>query len=229
MIKAFVKAVQQLGDPSIRKYILMSLFSAILTFIVLWSAVGYLLTETAVSDIGWVESTVDVLGGLATLVLTWFLFPATVSAVISLFLDQVADCVEKRHYPGLEKTDGAPVGEQVVLTIKFLAILIGLNILLLPFLFLGPIFPFVFYGVNGYLLGREYFEMVAARRMPGEAVTRLRKARQGRLLLVGAGIAFLLTIPIVNLLMPVVATATMVHLFETWRNDPATLPSKTST
>ncbi len=229
MIKAFVKAVQQLGDPGIRKYILLSLFSAIVTFVVLWSVIGYLLTETAVSDIGWVEGTIDVLGGLATLVLTWFLFPATVSVLIGLFLDQVADQVEKRHYPALEKTDGAPVGEQIMLTVKFFAILIGLNILMLPFLFLGPIFPFVFYGVNGYLLGREYFEMVAARRMPGEAVTRLRKARQGRLLLVGAGIAFLLTIPIVNLLMPVVATATMVHLFEAWRNDPANLPVETST
>lgn len=227
MIGAFIKAVNQLGDKNVRKYILFSIFAALLTFIALWSVVGWLLTETAVSDIGWIEGSVDILGGIATLALTWFLFPATVSAVIGLFLDRVANAVEQTHYPHLQPTDGAPLGEQIALTAKFLAILIALNILLLPFLFLGPIFPFVFYTVNGYLLGREYFEMVAARRMPGGAVTQLRKAHQGRLLVAGIGIAFLLTIPLVNLLMPVVATAAMVHLFEGWRQNGTTLPEHT--
>lgn len=228
MINAFAKAVNQLGDPSVRKYILYSVLAAVLTFAALWSAVGYVLTETAISSYGWLETLVDALGAIATLALTWFLFPATVSAVISLFLDSVADCVEHKHYPNLPATDGAPIGEQIAMTLKFFGILVGLNILLLPFLFFGPIFPFVFYGVNGYLLGREYFEMVAARRMPANAVTELRKARQGRLFLVGVAIAFGLTIPLVNLLMPVVATAAMVHLFEEWRRDPSTLPQQSA-
>lgn len=219
MIGIFVKSIDQLGDKATRKYLWFSIIAALITFALLWSAIGWILTETAISSIGWLEGIIDVLGGLATLVLTWFLFPATVSGVIGLFLDQVAECVEKRHYPHLGPANGQSVGEAVIMSAKFLGILVALNILMLPFLFLGPLFPFVFYLVNGYLLGREYFELVASRRLPQADVAVMRKSRQGSVLMVGIVIAFALTIPVVNLLMPVVATSAMVHLFEKWRPD----------
>ena len=216
MISAFVKGIDQLSDKNTRKYLWLSILAALVTLVVLWTVVGFVLRETSISEIGWLEGAVDILGGLATLALTWFLFPATVSAVIGLFLDQVADCVEARHYPGLPDANGQSIGETVVMSAKFLGILIVLNILMLPFLFLGPLFPFVFYLVNGYLLGREYFELVASRRLPPAEVTKLRKARQGSVMMVGIVIAFALTIPVVNLLMPIVATSAMVHMYEKW-------------
>ena len=224
MLAAFVKGIDQLSDKPTRKYLWLSIFSALATFVVLWGCVGWLLEHTSLSNIGWIESAIDILGGVATLALTWFLFPATVSTVIGLFLEQVAECVEKRHYPGLPTAIGQPLGEAIVMSVKFLGILIVLNILMLPFLFLGPVFPFVFYLVNGYLLGREYFELVASRRLQPADVTKLRKQRQGTILAVGVVIAFALTIPLVNLLMPIVATSAMVHLFEKWRpsHDGAT-------
>ena len=211
MISVFIKGINQLSDKATRKYLWFSILSALITFIALWSLIGWVLSETSISQIGWLEGIIDVLGGVATFALTWFLFPATVSAVIGLFLDQVAECVEKRHYPGLPRTNGLPVGEGIVMSLKFVGILIVLNILMLPFLFLGPVFPVVFYLVNGYLLGREYFEFVASRRLSPKEVTKLRKERQGGVLAMGVIIAFSLTIPLVNLLMPVVATSAMVH------------------
>ncbi len=84
-----------------------------------------------------------------------------------------------------------------------------------------PLNLFVFYGLNGYLLGREYFELVAARRFDMAGVRRLRRAYRGRLLLAGAVIAFLLTVPIVNLVTPVVATGFMLHVFERLRRREA--------
>jgi len=225
MINAFIKGINQLSDKATRKYLWFSILSALITFIALWSVIGWVLAETSISEIGWLESIVDILGGVATLALTWFLFPATVSAVIGLFLDQVAECVESRHYPGLPEAHGLPIGEGIFMSLKFVGILVVLNILMLPFLFLGPIFPIIFYLVNGYLLGREYFELVASRRLSPSEVTKLRKARQGGVLMMGIIIAFSLTIPLVNLLMPVVATSAMVHLFERWH--PTTPGSKT--
>lgn len=219
MIQALSKGISQLNDKATRKYLWFSVIAAVITFFILWSFVAWILSETAISSIGWLESIIDILGGLATAVLTWILFPATVSAVIGFFLDQVAECVEKRHYPNLPKAEGQPVSEAVISTAKFFGILIGLNILLLPFLFMGPVYPFVFYAVNGYLIGREYFEMVAVRRVSLADATSLRKRHQGSVIMMGVAIAFLLTIPLVNLLMPVVATAAMVHLFESWRPD----------
>jgi uncharacterized protein involved in cysteine biosynthesis len=225
MISAFIKGTNQLSDKATRKYLWFSTLSALITFIALWSLIGWVLSETSISQIGWLEGIIDVLGGVATFALTWFLFPATVSAVIGLFLDQVAECVEKRHHPGLPTTNGLPVGEGIVMSLKFVGILIVLNILMLPFMFLGPVFPVVFYLVIGYLLGREYFELVASRRLSPKEVSKLRKERQGGVLAMGVIIAFSLTIPLVNLLMPVVATSAMVHLFERWR---PTVPSTQS-
>jgi uncharacterized protein involved in cysteine biosynthesis len=71
----------------------------------------------------------------------------------------------------------------------------------------------VFYGVNGYLLGREYYELVALRRLPAVPLRGRWRAERPRLVLAGAIIAFLLTVPVLNLVAPIIATAFMVHLF----------------
>ncbi|MGB0671286.1 MAG: EI24 domain-containing protein, partial [Rhodospirillales bacterium] len=101
---------------------------------------------------------------------------------------------------------------------KFLVTLIGLNLLALLFLIppMTPLFPFVFYAVNGHLLSREYFELVAVRRFDTVAATRLRKQHRLPLFMAGVAIAFLLTVPVVNLLAPLIATGVMVHLFHSY-------------
>ena len=77
----------------------------------------------------------------------------------------------------------------------------------------------IFLALNGYLVGREYFEVVAGRRLPPPAARALKKTIGGRLWLAGALVAIMLTIPVFNLVAPVVGTAFMVHLFERWRRD----------
>jgi len=217
MLKSIIKGISQLNDRSTRKILWICIGVAIVVFILLWSAVGFLLTHTSLFQTGWLETAVDVLGGLATLVLTWFLFPGVLSAVVGLFLEEIADCVEATHYPALEKTDGQPFAASLLSSVKFLAVFIVLNILMLPFLLFGPVFPFVFYAVNGYLLSREYFELVALRRMPPVEVSDMRRVHRGQLFITGVVIAFFMTLPIINLVTPVIATAAMVHLFQSWR------------
>jgi len=221
MLQAFSKGISQLNDRPTRQVLMLGIAIALVVFIALWSAIAYTLTHTTFFQMGWLETAVDVLGGLATGILTWFLFPGVVSAVVSLFLDRVADCVEARHYPNLPKTDGQPLLEAVMSSLRFLVVFVVLNLMMLPFLFFPPIFPFVFYGVNGYLLSREYFEMVALRRLKADQVKALRKEHRGRLFIAGVGVAFLLTLPVINLIAPVVATAAMIHLFESWRKKTA--------
>jgi len=217
MFSAFGKALSQLDDPKIQRTLMLSIAIALGCFVALWLVIGFLLTETAFFAIGWLEGIIDVLGGLATAIITWLLFPAVVSGLIGVLLDRVADAVEARHYPELSEARGQTPTEAVIAALKFLGILVVLNLFMLPFLFFPPVFPFVFYAVNGYLLGREYFELVALRRIDQASARTLRKERQGALFVAGIGIAFLLTIPVVNLLAPILATATMVHLFQTWR------------
>lgn len=217
MIGAFAKAVGQFGDPAIRRIVWISIGISLGVFIVLWSVAGYLLTHTTMFSIGWLDTAVDVLGGLATLIITWLFFPAFVSGSIGLLLDRVANAVERRHYPRLPPAREAPATEVIVTTVKFLSILIVLNLVVLVFLPFPPVFPFVFYAVNGYLLGREYFELVALRRVDAAELESLRGKFRGRMFLAGLVTAFLLTVPFVNLVAPIIGTAAMVHLFEAWR------------
>ncbi|MBK8210912.1 MAG: EI24 domain-containing protein [Rhodospirillales bacterium] len=213
MVDAFVKAVRQLPDPAIRRALLISIGLSLIAFILVWIAVAWALSHFSVFQAGWLDAAVDVLGGLATLAVSWFLFPALVSTTTGFFLDSVAEAVERRHYPTLPPARSQPLPEILGSSAKFFAMLLLLNIVMLLFLLLPPVFPFVFYGVNGYLLGREYFEVVAARRLDPPAARALRRRNARTVFAAGVLLALLLTVPVVNLLAPLLGTAAMVHLF----------------
>ena len=221
MIAAFVKAFEQLGDPRLRRFIFLSLLASLVVMVLLVIGVSYGLSFLKLVGIQWIDTALAWLGGLASLVLAFLLFPAVVVIVMSIFLDQVAEAVEARHYPGLPKAPGQGTIAGIWTGVKFAALLIGVNILLLfvylvmlATVVLSPLIPVVFYLVNGWLAGREYFETVAFRRVKEGEARDLRKPFGFQLTLAGAAIAFLAVIPIVNLIAPVIATATMVHLFQ---------------
>jgi len=218
VIRAFIKATDQILDPMTRRVVWLALVSAVSLFVLLWTLVGILIVNTTFFSIGWLEIAISWLGGLATGTLTWLLFPSVLSAVIGLFLDDIANAVEQRHYPYLAPTNTISTINKLLTTFRFLTIMLLLNLLMIPFLLTGPIFPLIFYSINGYLLGREYFEMVAFRRIgPSEAIA-LRKKNAFQVFLVGIFVAFLLTVPIVNLLTPIITTGMMVHLFEEFKS-----------
>lgn len=216
MIQALIAAVTDLREPGIRrvlgKSLLLALAMLALTGVLVWLLIVWL-TDL---QIGWLDSIVEFAAGLGVVVLAWLLFPVAVSSTIGIFLDEVSEAVEARHYPALPPAKGVPLAVEVKSAIAFAAVAIALNLLLLPLylllFFFPPLYALIFYGVNGYLLGREYFEQVALRRLDVPAAHALRRAHQGRVLLAGIVIAFLLTVPFVNLIAPVIATAFMLHL-----------------
>ena len=216
MIRAFLRAIGQLGDPALRRIVWIGVLGAAGLFVLLWIGVGVLLTETTLFQTGWLDRAVDVLGGVATLVVTLLFFPAIATAILGFFLEDAADAVERRHYRLLPAPRHQSVKESILNSAKFLAVMLALNVFALLFLLVPPVFPFVFYTVNGYLLGREYFEVVALRRHQPAAVTELRRRHRGQLFLAGVVIAFLLTLPLINLIAPVIATAVMVHLYHSF-------------
>lgn len=216
MLQAFIKALSQLNEPAVRRPLWLGVVLALVVFIALWTLVGWLLTATTLFAWGWLETAADLLGGTVVAVLTWFLFPVVVSGFAAFFLDGVAAAVEARHYPGLPPAPGMRTPDAIVSGFRFLAISVLLNLGLLPFLFIPPVFPFVFYSANGYLLGREYFELVASRRLGRAQARSIRKAHRWRVFFSGVMVTFLLTLPVLNLVAPVIATAAMVHLLQSW-------------
>jgi len=225
MTGALAKAFAQLDDPAVRAVIWKSLAGALLAFLLLgvglWFFAGWLAAGHA-HWLGWIAHAGTL---IVTLLLTWFLFPVGVTAFVGLFLEEVAAAVEARHYPGRPPARQQSLAAQVGAALRFTVVAILLNLALLPAYLLTLLFPplyfLVFYAVNGYLLGRQYFELVAFRRLEERAANQLRHARRGRLTMAGVLIAVLLTIPVVNLIAPIVATAFALHLFEAMRRDGA--------
>jgi CysZ protein len=217
MMTAFLRAIGQLRDPRILRLLGFSVLLGIASFAAVWLGIAFLLTHTSVTRIGWLETAIDLLGGLATLVLTWLLFPLVLSACVCLFLDSVAAAVEARHHPELPPAPGLPWWQSLAVSARFLVAVIVCNVLLLALLLVPPVYPVAYVLVNGALVGREYFELIALRRCSPGMTRQLRRRHLPELLLMGIVVTVMLTVPLLNLITPVIGTAAMVHRFEAWR------------
>jgi CysZ protein len=217
VLGAFQLASADVRAPAARSILVRTLVFTVAAFvllaIVVQAGIGYVTTGQA----GWIQTILDILGGLATLVVVWLLFPAVATLVAGTMIEGLVDAVEKRHYP-----DRLPDRSQSWLAgaasgVRFALFVIALNVALLPvylvLLFVPLVAPMVFLSVNGYLLGREYFEMVAHRHLHALDARDLRKANRGLLFLAGVIVALLFAIPLVNFFAPMLGAAAMVHLF----------------
>jgi len=221
LFAALTQAFAQINDSRLQRVALASVGLALAVLFGLGLLLWLAIVQFQLFSWGWLETLVEIGSGFAILVLLWLLFPAAVSATIGLFLERVAEAVEARHYPNLGKPRNQAIHEAVLSGLKFATVAILLNLVALPVYILGIFFPpisaIAFYGLNGYLLGREYYETVALRRLdPGQAAV-LRKQNSGRVFAAGVVITIMLTVPVFNLVAPVVATAFMLHVFEAMR------------
>ena len=218
----FGKALGQLADPRFRRVLWLGIA---LTFALLVAVYALVLWAINASTVGGIEipgvgpiDTVGDLLGIGSLILMLLLSAVLMvpvaSAITSLFLDDVAQAVEDVHYPGLAPVPRLPWGEVIRDTVNFLGVLIGANILAL---FAYAVFPFaavpIFFALNGYLLGREYFQIAAMRREGRDGAKALRKRNQVEIWVAGCLMAMPLTVPILNLFVPILGAATFTHLY----------------
>jgi CysZ protein len=228
VLRAFELAIQQLGDPRLRGVLWQSLLLSLALQVAIAGVAWWALQSFTHFSWHWLNEIALWAGRGTVVILAFLLFPASFGIVISIFLEKIADIVEARHYPELGRAHGISVWTGLWTGIVFLVAVIVLNLLMLPFyilaLFIAGLGAVIFYALNGWLAGRMYYEQVALRRMPPRDVAAWRRANS--LLLWGTGIVivFLGTIPIVNLIVPVVGTAAMVHVAHGMR--PPTAPSR---
>jgi uncharacterized protein involved in cysteine biosynthesis len=106
-------------------------------------------------------------------------------------------------------------------SLRFLGIFVGANLLaLLLYIPFAPFAPFIFYGLNGYLLGREYFQLVASRRLSRTDVQRMWRGHRRSIWALGTLLALPLSVPFLGLLIPLVGVAAFTHLFHELDTQP---------
>jgi CysZ protein len=217
MIGALARAMAQLDDPRLRKVAWLTLGISIATSIVLFGVCSAVLLAIPKFEIWWLEIITNAAIALGAPLLAWVLFPIVVSVVATLWFERAARAVEARYYPDLPPPRTLTLAEQLIPPLRLALFGIILNLIALTIFWVIPVYVFVFYALNGYLVGREYFELVALRRMSWREVRDLRRRHRMSVLIAGVAIAGMLSIPLVNWITPVIAVAFMVHVFERLR------------
>ncbi len=194
--------------------LLKSLGLTIGVFVVLWLSLQAALAQFLTLSYGWMETIIAIVAGLGLFAGMFLLLLPVTSLVATFFIDEIAEAVEERHYPDDPKGREMPLIQGLVIAAKFTLSIVGINVLVLLVALIPGVNLAVFYGGNGYLLGREYFELCGLRHLPHAQVIALRKANRTRVWLSGILVAFVATIPFINLFAPLFATALMVHTFK---------------
>lgn len=222
ILNAFFAALGQLGDPRFRKVLLLGvgLTLALLvgtTFGFVWLVqvlIGPSVTLPWIGEITWLGDAAGVSSVLLMMVLSVFLMVPVASAFTSMFLDEVAQAVEDRHYPHLPPVPGVPFAEGLRDSLSFLGVLIAANLVaLILYVIFAPLAPFIFWALNGFLLGREYFTLAAMRRLGREGARKLRSQHSVTIWMAGILMAVPLSVPLINLLIPIVGAATFTHIY----------------
>ena len=230
ILSDFLKSVAQFDDPKFRRVLWRGLGLTIVLLIAACLLVNFGINQllssawaaNLIGDQSWLGALINIGGVLFTIALSiWLMVPVT-SAIIALFLDEVAQAVEARHYPHLPKQTATKLQEQILVGIRFLGILLLANVGALILSMIVPLLaPFVFWATNGYLMGREYFQMAAMRRMPRAQAQELYQRHQGSIWTAGILMAIPMSIPLVGLFIPILGAATFTHQFERLRALPS--------
>jgi CysZ protein len=214
---AFLKAIRQLGDAKFKRTLLIGVGAAalvqILLGVLLWKSVG----QVKLLDWDWANTLIGFLGGFAAHALLILTFPAISTTVMSVWLDDVAMAVEATHYPNLPAPRQQAMTGQVAAGARFAFVTIGLNLMVLPLYLIPGLNLIIYYLLNGYLFGREYAELVLLRRLNDQETKDMRRANRWAFFTAGALIAFLFSIPLLNLAAPVLGAAIMTHVAESLR------------
>ncbi len=227
MLEDAIKAIGQLFSAPLRAVLWKSIGLALALIIVAGIALDRLIlhfvgegsasVETTlgphahlpVDAIAWLLSVAASLGIVAGSVM---LMPAVTSFVASFFADQIAEVVEREHYPADPPGRALPLWRALVEGVKTALLAIAVYILAAPLLLFLGFGAVIFFLATAYILGREYFELAAMRvREPAEAKA-LRKRHAARVYVGGLFIAAFVSIPVVNLATPLFAMSFMVHL-----------------
>jgi CysZ protein len=220
MLKAALMAFSDVVSPQFRLILAkaIGLTGALFIFVII--LVPLVVGLLAQLPWPWAENIAVIGSGLALVVAFFFLMSPVAAAFAGLFLDQVAEIVERHHYPDDPPGQALPLRSSLLFSGKFFLLMLAVNIAALPAVFIG-LGVVALILANAYLLSREYFEMVARRHMSSESAAVLRRQNGPSVLLAGTVPALLSLVPIVNLAVPLFATSFFTHVFKSVRRFSA--------
>jgi CysZ protein len=208
------RSISQLDDPAFRGVILRSLIWSIACFAALHVAAIWVVHRMLALH-GVLAWGADILGSIGASLLAFWLFLPVAAAIGTMYIDRIARSVELRFYPWLSPPNGASIIEQARDGVSVALKVLAFNIVALVLAFILPGVGLILgWLIASYAIGRGLFVAVAMRRMPRPAAESLYRASRGLVLTQGAILALAAYVPVVNLLIPIIGTAAMVHVLD---------------
>lgn len=221
MIRHISRAMGMFLVPGTWGVIFLSIAITAISFIVLFAGAYWGIAQIPEAgwtlfgwNWAWVDNVVEALAGLLLIILFIFLLIPVSAITLGFFVEVIANKVEDRWYGGRGQLREPSIGEILGVLVRFFFWVIVLNLLVLPLYFIPLVNVVVYVVLNGFLVGREFFEMVALRHVPPLEVARLRRENKFTIFTAGAVTTLALSIPVVNFVAPVFGAALMVHVYK---------------
>ena len=214
------KALGMLFEPAFLGVVFRSFLLTLLLFGLVFAAVQYGLQLLPPLPWHWLNSAIDIIASVLVLVAFLF-FGAPVAALFaSLFLNGVAKRIEKKYYATDTTDAGAPFRTYLFVGLRLAAEVIIVTLALLPAdVMLPGVGSLATLVADGWLLGREFFELAALRHLSRTETDSMRKRHATGILGAGIVIALLSMIPVVNFFAPLFGVAFMVHVFHHYQRQ----------
>ena len=228
MLSTFFRSTREIFQKPLRSVVFKAIFASMVILVVVLAVLVFGLLNVEIPLLGqlpwpisWlVETSLEFLAISFFIFLGSILFPWVLSLVIAFFLEEIVTVVRERNYNNefLETTGNC---QAIIYAVKFGVLTSLINLVCLPIYLILLFFPIMslvfFYLVNGLLLGREYYGLVTIGYVASKERRAVFKENRLQVYLAGLFIAFMMTIPFINLIAPVLGSVMMVHLLEVWR------------
>ncbi len=212
MLQDALDSLADIVSPPFRTVMAKSLVLTAAVLVLAWFGLDRLALSLVPVEPPWLATTISLLVGLGLLAGLMVLAAPVSSLVAGFFLDEIAAHVEREIDPSGPLGKPAPALEAAVFALRFAALSVLVNLIALILLFVPGFGIVAWIAANGYLLGREYFELAARRFRSAAQARELRRRCELQVYLAGLLIAGFVAVPLLNLLTPLFATTLMARL-----------------
>ena len=231
----YILTVSQLNDSRLWKPVLWATLLSLASLLLLLVIGGTFLFQLVDSFkdqlsewMGWAGGW---LGGLSVLlgtffigILGYFFLGSVYAAFLSIFLDDMLDAIREQHYPDADWIKPPGMIQSTISSLRFILFSLTLYLLASPLLLVGYFIPPVGlvlqYLLGGYLLGREYGQLIELR------IPKDKRIKKPASLFHGTCANFLWTFPIINLVAPLLLAGALLHARLGDPNAPETVRKK---
>ena len=206
-----IAAAEQIFTPRFRAVLVKTLGATVVILVLCGVGLGKLVALAVVLPHAiWLATLLHAAAGLGIVVALVFLIAPVSFVVAGFFFDELAEQVELSI--GARPGRPMPFAHALWVGIRFSLLSVAINLIAVFFLLVPGVNVVAFFVANAYLFGRGFFELAALRYFRLPEVRDMHRRHAFRILFAGGLCAVVASVPIVNLLTPLFATALLVRV-----------------